>query len=368
MKLRSLLFATGLVCGLSSLSTHAHAHDGVHMGSEGVGYTSSVSGHAPIGVMADHMHNEGEWMFSYRYMQMDMAGNRQGTDGIDPTTIVTIVTNPNPGPATLRVVPTDMTMDMHMFGGMYAPSNWLTLMAMIDYIEKDMTHITYAMPTGTTVLGEFTTNSTGWGDTKLSGLIRLYDDQMHHVHLKAGVSLPTGSIDETATVLTPANTTPTLRMPYSMQLGTGTYDFLPGITYTGHKDLWGWGAQYNAEIRMEDENDEGYAWGDKHQLTAWVSYEWAPWVSTSARLTGSTQDSIDGSDPDITAPVQTADPDNYGGEIIDLGVGVNLLGTENNLFKGHRLAAEATMPLYRDLNGVQLENDFQFTLGWQKSF
>lgn len=37
-------------------------------------------GHAPIGVMGDHTHKTGEWMFSYRYMQMHMDGNRDGTD------------------------------------------------------------------------------------------------------------------------------------------------------------------------------------------------------------------------------------------------------------------------------------------------
>ncbi len=362
MRIRTLFMLAGLATTLS-FSSQSHAHEAITFD-----HTGTVSGHAPIGVMADHMHKKGEWMVSYRVMHMDMAGNRQGTDGIDPTTIVTTIPNPNAGPATLRVVPTDMSMDMHMFGTMYAPTDWLTLSAMIDYIEKDMTHITYATPIGTTVLGEFTTHSSGWGDTKLAGLIRLYDDEMHHVHLKTGLSLPTGSIDEEARVLTPANTTPVLRMPYSMQLGTGTYDFLPGITYTGHKDVWGWGAQYSAEIRLEDENDEGYAWGDKHQLTTWASYQWAPWISTSARITATTQQEIKGSDTAITAPVQTADPNNYGGQTIDIGLGVNLLGTENNALKGHRLAAEATFPLYRDLNGVQLETDFQFTLGWQKSF
>ena len=30
--------------------------------------------HAPISVMGDHTHGEGEWMLSYRYMTMDMEG------------------------------------------------------------------------------------------------------------------------------------------------------------------------------------------------------------------------------------------------------------------------------------------------------
>ena len=38
--------------------------------------------HGPIGVMQDHMHEKGEWMVSYRYMHMEMGGNKVGTAGI----------------------------------------------------------------------------------------------------------------------------------------------------------------------------------------------------------------------------------------------------------------------------------------------
>jgi hypothetical protein len=67
----------------------------------------------------------------------------------------------------------------------------------------------------------------------------------------------------------------------------------------------------------------------------------------------------------IVAPVQTADPDRQGGETVEALFGVNLVGREGWL-EGHRLAAEIGLPLYRDLNGPQLETDFTFTLGWQK--
>ncbi|WP_232622910.1 hypothetical protein [Pareuzebyella sediminis] len=36
-------------------------------------------GHAPISVMGDHMHGKGEWMFSYRYMRMDMDDLKEGS-------------------------------------------------------------------------------------------------------------------------------------------------------------------------------------------------------------------------------------------------------------------------------------------------
>mgnify|MGYP001349066413 CR=1 FL=1 len=377
MRMHKLFLIAGLACtvSLNPLTALADEHS-MHIDHEGMHHSSGHETHnhndlVPIGMMGSHMHKKGDWMVSYRYMHMDMDGNRDGTSRVDPVTIATTEANRFFGmtgqPSTLRVVPTDMSMEMHMFGAMYAPSDWLTLMAMINFEEKEMDHITFAGGMGTTVLGNFTTKSEGWSDTKLTGLIRLFEDDMHHVHANLGLSLPTGSIDEEATVLTPMGMRPKLRMPYAMQLGTGTFDLLPGLTYSGHKGDWGWGAQYSAEIRLEDENSEGYAWGDKHSLSAWGAYQWTPWISTSARVTGTTQDSIDGIDSQIMAPVQTADPDNYGGEVIELGLGINLYG-QVGVVKGHKVAIEATAPLYRDLNGPQLETDMKLTIGWQYSF
>jgi len=102
----------------------------------------SANSHAPIGVMGDHMHKSGEFMLSYRTMHMDMDGTRKGTSALNPVTIATTEPNRFFGvagqPATLRVVPTSMTMDMHMLGGMYAPSDWLTMMVMANYLKKEM--------------------------------------------------------------------------------------------------------------------------------------------------------------------------------------------------------------------------------------
>ncbi|MFP6682722.1 MAG: hypothetical protein VCB07_11035 [Gammaproteobacteria bacterium] len=96
--------------------------------------------HAPLGVMGDHLHKRGEWMFSYRFMHMDMNNNRISDNGISPETIVTTIPNRFFGspmqPPTLRVVPLAMTMDMHMFGLMYAPTDGLTFMAMLNYTER----------------------------------------------------------------------------------------------------------------------------------------------------------------------------------------------------------------------------------------
>ena len=326
--------------------------------------------HAPIGVMGDHMHKKGKFMISARAMRMSMKDNRDGTSDLSPETIVTTVPNRFSSvagqPPTLRVAPTEMTTDMVMLGAMYAPTDDVTLMVMSNYIDREMDHITFQGGMGTTRLGEFTTKSKGWGDTKASALVRVYEDNTHHVHVSAGISLPTGSIDEEDDILTPMNMRPTQRLPYAMQLGSGTFDLMPAITYNGKSDKFGWGAQYAGTIHLGD-NSEDYSWGDKHQVSAWGSYLIAPAVSISARVSAEHEGSIDGIDSEIVAPVQTADPDNYGGSRISTSLGINTV-VPNGALKGHRFSIEGSVPVYQDLNGPQMKRDYAITAGWSKGF
>ncbi|MEM0922863.1 MAG: transporter [Pseudomonadota bacterium] len=352
--------ALGLLLG------HGAQADAVHSGTGPI----RADGHAPIGVMGDHMHKAGEIMFAYRYMRMNMDGSRIGTDPISAQQIAT--TQPNrffgtPGqPPTLRVVPTDMVMEMHMLGAMWAPTDDVTLMAMTSYVAKSMNHLTFQGATGTTVLGTFNTATYGLGDSRLGALVRLYDDGVHHLHLNAAVSIPTGSIDEQDNVLAPNGARPVLRLPYAMQLGSGTFDLLPGMTYSGQSGSFGWGGQVQGTLRL-GRNSESYSLGDGVEATAWASYSPVPWISFSGRVLGSHLGSIDGQDPLIVAPVQTADPDNYGGTQVSLLAGINLVG-QSGFWRNQRLAFEFGRPVYRDLNGPQLETDWTLTLGYQIAF
>ena len=317
-----------------------------------------IKAHAPIGVMGDHMHKSGEWMFSYRYMSMSMEGNLQGDNSVSPETIVS-------SGLPLRVVPIDMTTDMHMLGAMYAPSDKLTLMLMVNYIEKEMDHLTFQGMSGINRLGVFTTETSGIGDTKLGALYSLRSGDNTNIHLNLGLSIPTGKTDYTDQILTPMNTTPSPRLPYPMQLGSGTYDIQPGITYAGSHDSWDWGSQVKMTIRLDD-NDKGYSLGDQTQVTSWGGYRFTHWLTGSLRLTYTHADEISGKDALINLPVQTSNPDNFGGERIDLGVGITLIGSEGAQ-KGHRLALEYETTIDQDVNGIQMEMQDMLTIGYQFS-
>ncbi len=317
--------------------------------------------HGPIGVMGEHMHKEGEWMFSYRYMLMEMDGNLDGSSSVSTDEIL----------EDYRVAPENMTMEMHMLGAMYAPSDDLTLMLMVPLLNNEMDH-TMQMMGGMGGMGmmmpmrsEFTTETDGIGDVKVGGLYRLNQTDDSTLILNMTLSLPTGSIDEKdVTGMSGGNK---VQLPYRMQLGSGTYDIKPGLTYTVSQPTYSWGAQTVATLRL-DENDNGYTLGDRIMATGWYARPFADTLSWSVRAAYEYWDDIDGEDeklnPMMKNMVPTADPDLQGGQRVDLAAGINwiLPGTTTN-----RLAFEVIKPVYQDLNGPQMEMDYSVVVGWQLS-
>jgi len=307
--------------------------------------------HAPIGVMGEHMHGRGEFMLSYRFVHMRMDGNRDGRNRLSPGDVLA---------RGFSATPTDMDVDMHMFGTMYAPFDRLTLMLMLPYVEKSMDHVN--------AMGmRFQTDSDGIGDLQVTGLLRLWRNETHHFHFNAGFGFPTGSIDEKDFVPVPAMGFQKRRLPYPMQIGSGSYSLIPGLTYTGKTAHWSWGAQALGTIYL-DTNDHHYRVGDRFGGTAWLQRNWLRWLSASARVKGSVWGNYSGADPDLNpAMVPTADPKLRGGSEIDLAPGVNLVLPLGPLGE-HRIAVEALLPVYRDLDGPQLENDWTVIIGWQKAW
>ncbi|GJM22788.1 MAG: hypothetical protein DHS20C15_27030 [Planctomycetota bacterium] len=300
--------------------------------------------------MGDHLHKEGELMLSFRAMRMQMAGMRDGTDNLSRADVFA---------AGFPVTPTRMTTDMLMLGAMYAPSDDVTLMVMLPHITKVMDHQTAGGV-------EFDTRSRGIGDVTVNSLIRAWDDGEHHLHWNLGLSLPTGSVKEQDD--TPASGTNNVRLPYPMQLGTGTYDALVGATYTGASPEISWGSQVSLRIPLENKNNEGWRRGHREEFTSWIARPINEEHSVSARVRFAQWDRIHGADPLLNPNmVPTANPSLSEGERLDFLVGWNWFDADAGT-EGNRLAFEFGAPVYQDLEGPQLETDFTVTAGWQKVF
>jgi hypothetical protein len=318
--------------------------------------------HGPIGTMGNHTHNLGEFMFSYRYMNMFMKGTLIGTDGVSDQDVVRPTQLGGEG---FLATPTDMTMQMHMFSGMWGMTDTLTWMLMIPYSENEMNHITRPG-------GKFTTSSSGIGDIRLVSLWRLYAIESpsigaHKTHFNFGLGFPTGSINAEDVVPRPPNqgggqfrTT----LPYPMQLGSGTFSIVPALTYLWGKDNFSTGVMGKGFVFI-GRNDQDYSVGNKFNFNAWGAYRALDWLSFSARFNYDWWANYDGADPRLNpAVVYTADPNLRGGERLDLLGGANVLFPE---YKGYetRLAVEYGQPIYQNLTGPQLATDHVLWLGFQ---
>jgi len=343
--------------------------------------------HAPAGVMFDHMlPKAGDMMVGYRYMYGSQGGDMlHGTNLVSDQNIVADGCGPNP----CFVKPGSMTMNMHMLDIMYAPTDWLTLMLMPQFVDMSMTmnrldgapqdseadnnvgnpqdpdgvplaigqHIAHHVQNGH--------ETGGIGDVGMYAMFKLFDNGTHHVHITAGLSAPTGDVD---IQLRRNHKIDGGFMDYGMQLGSGTWDFKPSLTYTGYIDQWSWGAQTNGTVRMEDQNESGYALGDMFQSTAWGSYNVTNWLTASVRGVYTLQGGIKGQFNDLINQFGSMNyPTNYGGKYWDVGFGLSAVVPSGDL-AGNRVSVEWLQPVEDNVNGYQLERNGALTATWGYHF
>tara|TARA_R110002049_G_scaffold34583_10_gene112722 strand:+ start:2421 stop:3731 length:1311 start_codon:yes stop_codon:yes gene_type:complete len=306
--------------------------------------------HAPIGVAGDHLHPQGGLMVSYKAMLMNMSGNLSGSDKIADEEIFNEYMNS----------PQEMDMVMHMVGVMYAPSDKITLMLMQNFVTNsmDMTH-SMTMMDGMKMKEDFSTSSTGFGDLKASVLLALYNSASNSVHLNAGMSLPVGSVTERDNTAMKDNA----KLPYPMQLGSGTVDFMLGATYKKSFTSGSIGAQVMGTHRTGN-SSEGYQLGDMAEVNIWGAVNLTDMFSLSARVQGAVAEDISGRDRDLmpmmAPPANTA---NYGHERINGFLGLNMIFDHDSKFNKLRLGVEAGMPIYQHVNGIQMNQKYTVNCG-----
>jgi hypothetical protein len=309
---------------------------------------------APIGIMGGHMHSAGQWMFSVRMMGGGMSGLLDQTSLQDEQKVLD----------GFQMSPRTMLMGMPMLGIMYAPTDWLTLMGMVPGMAMRMEHVGHEVhmhTMQTTPAIDTGMNSVGLGDISVNALLGNWQWQEHHLHFNLGLSMPTGAIDIPSPAMQGMPSGQPL--PYTMRLGSGTWDLLPGFTYTGQSGPWGWGLQPGTTLRLGN-NSLSYHLGHRFSTSGWASYRWTDWLSTSLRLQGQIWGNAEGADSRLDKTmIPSADPARLGGQRLDL-----LLGANFYPWPGQRIGLEAGLPIYQSLSGPQLAQQWLAQLGWQMAF
>jgi hypothetical protein len=306
---------------------------------------------SPLSTMVSHAHPKGEWMFSYRYMLMSMGGNYQAGNALSDEMVFN----------NYLMSPKHMMMNMHMIMAMYGISDRFTAMVML---HLNHSHMSMNMPNSSHSNHSHSSehqhhnhgmNSFGLADTKIQLLYALYEKGYHRLLLHGGFSLPTGSLSVRGHDEMYAQSP----LPYAMQLGTGTADFIPGITYTyQHKKITA-SAQVQYTARMYN-NPYNYRWGNEWNASSWLGYKLNQSWGLAYKIDFWNQEKMKGFDSRINPILEpAANFANYGGTTLS-----NSFST--HLFLGkHRISIECGIPIYQKRLGIQMHRIFDLMVGWQ---
>ena len=250
-------------------------------------------------------------------------------------------------------------MDMVMLGGMYAPSDYITLMGMIMLEQKSMDLRSYKPMMARDKVGDFSTRSSGLSSINMSLLFKILDRDGSKFHAQLGLQSSIGKNNLKDNVLTPMGTINEMILPYGMQLGDKSYTLLSALTYSKTFEIWKFGGQIKSRINVK--NDQ-WNFGDSYETNLWVQRDLNQIAAWSLRLKFQDIESIKGNNQNINAPVQTANPLNYGGKILTSGIGLNIM-----LPKGS-VGLEFYKPITQDLHGPQMGMNWGLQAGYHLSF
>lgn len=332
------------LCAFSMQAAPAHAEES---GEDEIAVLAlRPDAHGPAGTMFDHVHKQGDLMIGMMWMHESYGGtNRAGTTSLTPVEVAA---------AGYAVRDKAMTMDMAMLHIMYAPNDRVTLMLVPSWMRMGM------VMEGLPAIGGMTTSMShmllpgqtmehsakGIGDTQFGALVSLSRRPELSAHAGLMISAPTGSVSR-------RNASGGF-VHYMMQGGSGTWDLNPSFTLHGANKDFGWGAQVSYLFRAEDANASGFRFGDRFTATAWASKPVTGALSLSTRLVFAREGIIRGHYNSTHSHASPPDRQaNYGGSRIDAGLGANLV-----VAKRLRLGLEAAVPVYQNLNGIQLPRRF----------
>lgn len=305
----------------------------------------------PAGVMISHVHSKNEWMASYRLMNMAMNGVMKGTKEINNSELLN----------NYLATPQNMQMNMHMLMLMYGISDRLTLMSMFHY---NINWMKMSMKMGNS-MHSHTMKTSGVGDVKISALYALIKKYNSQLILGLGGNLPTGSIElkgKPKSMMYPNE-----RYPYNMQLGSGTFDILPTISFLSRINKFYYSAQLNAIVRL-NKNSIGYTHGNEYNILAWAAYRFHSALSSSIRFEGIYSESLKGIDPTLDSNLEiAADNFNYGGTRINTNLGL-VFQPLFGWLSTSKFCLEFGTPIYQNFQGYQMKTTHQLLFTYNLSF
>jgi hypothetical protein len=283
-------------------------------------------------------------------------------------------------------VPRDIERQASLLSVQYGLNDWSDLMLrarMLTFDEDLGTPVPHGFAGLNQPPPSVTRNSGGLGDSEADWMVTLLDHGRERVHVTFGLGVPTGDARRRLSGTHEFTA-------FDAQSGSGTWDFLPGVTYLDGWSRFDWGAQIEGTKRLEHRNGAGYTLGDALGASAWGGIGLTDWLGASVRGLYTNQGAIDGAYkghlvPRVTDIVQHGTeavavyaydltpntvngpmdmPVSHGGRYWDLGLGLDAV-VPGGWLRGNRVSVEWMLPLAEHVNGIQLARSGSLHLSWE---
>jgi len=292
----------------------------------------------------------GAFQLGLRYLHTNMSGQGFGSDSLSVSQVLTL----------FDVAPSDFVVQGFSLDLLYGVTDQLTLSARGTFAQKTMDNLAGLEGQPNAYL-YYQTSASGIEDVEVHALYDVLSTRDIRFHLQGGVSVPVGAIDNND--VTPFSDPRPQQLPYQQQLGSGTFDLLPGFTFNMQNEKASLGVQGRATIRL-GENDRGWALGDLYVGNMWAGLKTSDWISVSLGVRYSNWGNVEGFDEGLDSNESPANNSlTQGGWRVDLPIGLNFILPEGR-FEGHRLGVELLVPLQQDLDGPQLRHSWSLAAGW----
>lgn len=293
------------------------------------------------------------WFWSLQYKTVEYDGYLDGTTDLSLDDVLFTPGQETRTALNFPVVPTVIDQQATILGIGYKLSSEWRVQASFPRIRQSTDHISI-VPN----YEEFVITSSGMGDVVLTASHLVSSQTTHQWWLSAGVSLPTGSIDEKGdTPRAPGDQ----QLPYTMQLGSGTYDFPIELSYQkneGHDIAFG----ITATLRT-GKNDRDYRLGNRFAFNGRYRFDLAQDVKGIVGAEAQYIQAINGADQSLLVPAaipypaSITNPNLYGGKKV-----IAKLGLQWQLKSHYQFSLEGALPVYQNLNGPQPKERWRFAM------
>jgi hypothetical protein len=299
----------------------------------------------PLGVRFGEPLEGQRFRVAYSFEQMQRKGMLSGDNQVSPSDVLNGSFNP------YNRTPRRLELTAHTVQLAYAPHPRATLVVEVPFLMKKLRTRDDQ--------GRVTQEQTqGVGDIGFALVVPFIRKGNERSQVHIGFDIPTGSIrrggDET-------------RLPFDSQIGNGSYDFEWGWTYRGELDWFSWGGQATGRHPI-DRNDLHYRTGSRFDISGWGAVRLLAGMSSSLRVGWHKQNNIRVASGDFRAGTINDPSDNpkaRGGFGFTVSPGLTV---EWPQLSNQRVAVEFDIPVYQNLDGPQLKEQWSVRAGWQWGF